>query len=185
MLGAWVSSEGGNCTEKLPSPRHPLASPTLFPSFLPGSSPLLPRPRYPPLYSELTEYQAAPPNIFLLSPAPITKNGVRVSGETKLSSQHLFQPLFLNWFGGRGGEGSPTPPTHTHKHHSTPPTCTPKPDFAFCILGAGQAIPGLNSLSTPRGWHTQVSERQLCIPVFPGRCGCKVCGGLLRSQTNF
>lgn len=55
-LGAWVSSEGGNLSEELPSPRQP--SPP-FSSFLPGSPPLPPFPQSLPLYS-LSSLRAVP-----------------------------------------------------------------------------------------------------------------------------
>lgn len=109
LLGAWVSSEGGNLSEKLPSPHYLLASLLFLPSFLLGSFPLAPFPQNLHFILWVNWELSCYPQHFHLSPAPITKNGVRVSGETKLSSQHLFHPLLLNWPQRTTEEGSPTP----------------------------------------------------------------------------
>lgn len=174
LLGARVSSEGGNLTEKLPSPTLTPSLPPFLPSSLLCSLPPSPVPS-----SLLASFRAwqLPSRCFTSSPAPIPKNGVGVSRATKLYSQHLYPPwLLLNWpQRTKEGGGKPDPPkTSLQLHHPGPPL-----QGGFCIPGAGQTCPGLNSLSSLRGCHTQVSRCNSEPRVLANS------SGLLRSQTNF
>lgn len=127
-------------------------------SFLP--SPLRSLPHPPRTFHKLSEFiesSASTSNIFTLSPAPTSKDGVRVSGETKLPSQHLFHPLLLNWPERTKGEGVGhplTPPPTTPRTVSTP-----TPDSAF--QGWDRPRPRLDSLPTLRGWHLQMVKLRL------------------------
>lgn len=141
---------------------HLPPSPHSLPPFLPSSllCSLLPFPVPSSLLCELPSL-AAPFTLFTSSPAPIPKNGVGVSRATKLSSQHLYPSwLLLNWSQlTKEGGGKPDPPKTSLQLHQDLHS-----KGGFCILGAGQICPGLNSLSSLRSWHTQVSRCQLRAP---------------------
>lgn len=164
----------------LPATRSPPLLSSL-PSFLPGSSPLPPSPRTCHFTLSSLRTRLLPATF---SPFPSPHHQEWSQGfrrdQTLLPASFPSAAFKLVRRTRGREEGSPSP-----RHHSTPTTSTPKPDFAFCILGAGQTGPGPNSLSTPRGWHTQVSKRQLRVPVFRGRCGCKVCWGCCAVRPTF
>lgn len=137
-----------------------LACPSLPPSLPPASSRSLP---VPSTYSRSSQRAQPPPPTFSPRPQPpASEDGVWVSGETKLSAQHPFRPLLLNWPERTKGGGLRTRRPQLPRQPPALPSRILHPRGG----GAGdRPRPGLSSLPALRGRHRQVSRG--CNSAFP------------------